>query len=142
MPKYKHRKYWAKWNNKLERFDITIDLADIGHISKRAYATGYLSPKVIKKWRKRGKKSMEKGSCQSTCQWLPARIFKSSYLTEKSFWWRCRKCHCITKWIWEDEISEPLLNAYREHTRNKETYERPAFLDRLFEHIEAAKELE
>jgi len=126
MPKQNPKRRWAKWNTKLEPHDTTIDLADIGHLSKRAYATGYLSRKVIKKWRSRARKTINSGYCKGPCQWLPATVLKIVSLNKygkPSFWWRCRKCGCVTKWVWDDELSLPMLNAYREHTRNKEEEE-------------------
>ena len=122
-------KRWAKWNEKLSRYDILIDLADIGHLSQRAYATGYLSPKTIKKWKSKSRRRFNSDYCKDPkkCLWLPATVTKdvglNKYGTPK-FWWRCLKCGCVTNFVWDNEISEPLLNAYRAFTRplNEENF--------------------
>jgi len=113
---------WIKWNNKLDQYGILIELADVSHLSKRAFSTGYLSPKVLKKWRNKSKKRLDSGYCKrpNKCVWLPATIFKKEIFSKYSppkFWWRCLKCGCVTNYVWEHELSEPMLNAYRKHTR-------------------------
>ena len=113
---------WARRNEKLSQYDITIDLANIRTLSEKAYRTGLVSRRVLKKWRKRGDREVYRGSCirqKKSCVWIPASILKdiNKWSTEKAFWWICRKCGSVTNWVWEHELSEPMLNAYREHTR-------------------------
>lgn len=109
---------YARCNKKLDYLDLTVDIANIGHFSRRAYQTGFVPAKTIKKWRKRGERHLQSGYCSGQHAWLPATVIKETKELglKKSFWWRCRKCGCITKWVWEDELSEPMLNAYREQT--------------------------
>ena len=117
------KKRWARWNSKLDRYDITIDLAELRTISQRALQTGYVSRKVLKKWRKRGGRVIAKGCCsrhKKECVWLPATVMKDPYFKldgRRTFWWACKNCRSVTEWVWEHELSEPMLNAYREHTR-------------------------
>lgn len=115
-------KKWARWNEKLSKHDITIDLANIRTISEKAYRTGFISKRVLKKWRKRGNQSLQRSSCmrnKKQCRWVPASTLKDTdtWSTKKTFWWACLKCGSVTEWVWEHELSEPMLNAYRDHTR-------------------------
>jgi len=110
------------WNFKLERFDFTIDLAEIKRLSIKMRVTGVVSKKVLKKWRKRERKNIHKGMCDK-CSWLPDVVVYGKkaleFHTDTSMWWACRKCHCVTAWVWEDEVSEPMRSAYKEFTKKR-----------------------
>jgi len=121
------KKYkWARWNNKLEIYDITIDLADIKHLSRKMYETGKISRKVLKKWRNRDysrKKDSwcgKKGGSRCKCFWLPAGVFRR--WTDNKAWdytsthWHCLYCRSETGKVYDDEISQALANAYEPHT--------------------------
>lgn len=121
---YKLKKYkkCAHWNLKLKKYDLTIDLADIKHISRKMYETGKISRKVLKKWRKRdytrAKNSWcgKKGGSRKKCLWLPASVFRK-YHTKHfiKFTWHCLYCRSETEKVYDDEVSESLANAYPEH---------------------------
>lgn len=113
---------WARWNNKLDKYSLYIDLANIRTLSTRALATGYISPKVINKWRRRSRLESGMGSCykkHEKCAWLPMSIFKYKYDNlgmSTKFWWCCRKCRTITTTIEDSELSGPMLSAYKQYT--------------------------
>ena len=115
MSKKKKTYHWVYCPPKLSRHDITIDLADIKHFSIRMKQTGKLSRKVLKKWRARDYANTRINRCKNNCQWLPE--LKLHKWHDFRFMWRCNKCRCSTAWVWEHELSEPLLAAYKEHTR-------------------------
>jgi len=122
--KYQKKRQWTVWNDKLDRYDMIIDLANIKTLSQKALRTGKLSRKVIKKWKSRGRKALKSCSCSrkhKACLWLPSTVTNAvsidKWSEKKHFWWRCLRCRCITAWVWEHELSESMLNAYKEHTK-------------------------
>ena len=101
---------------------LITDLADIKHFSAKARATGTIGHRAFKKWKRKSKKRLHFGYCKGNCRWLPSTVLReeialNKYSREKKFWWICTKCRSITQWVWEHELSEPMLNAYKEHTR-------------------------
>lgn len=126
---FKPRKpqHWAVWNEKLDEYTIYIDLADIRHLSRKMYETGKISKKVLKKWCKRDYSRKHKawcghkGSIRQKCSWLPASVFHKynhkNYNFE-IFHWHCRYCGSETQWVYDDEISQELAEAYTLHTKS------------------------
>ena len=113
------KRHWQIWNNKLDKHDLTIDLADIKHISKKMFATGYISRKVLKKWNARDytRKSDMFMDSSHEHKWLPYIVFNKRHaglFQTQHFWWYCRKCRCTTTGIYDTEVSEPLRNAYQD----------------------------
>lgn len=104
------------WNENLERYDVLIDCADIKTLSRKMYETGKVSKKVLKKWRQRDKKdtSYKRGCCSQ--HWLPEAVF-SGRKSSKHFYWRCRKCHCTTNFIFDHEATPSQLKEYASYIR-------------------------
>lgn len=108
---------------KIERYDFTIDLAEIKHLSRKMYETGKISRKTLKKWFKRDYTNTSKGYCgckgspHTKCVWLPNGVFNRYNRKHlcMSFNWTCIKCKSSTSWLYEEELSEPLQHGYPEH---------------------------
>ena len=111
------------WNKKLENFDMLIDLAEIKTLSQKMYNTGKISKKIIKKWRVRSEKVLRFCKKPYKCNMVlrPRTDIKYFKLN-----WICTKCRCSTQWLFEDEVSEPLRNAYKgtDKLKNREEYEK------------------
>ena len=105
----------ASWNEKLSKYDLTIELASLKHLSKKMYATGKVSPKVLKKWWARDYTRRKTAWCKNhRCDWLPASAITKYKLTfvQKTNWWYCRKCGSMTSGIYDTEVSESRRSAY------------------------------
>ena len=115
---------WATWNVKLDKYDIIIDLANIRRISKRMYETGKVSDKVLKKWMKRDYNIHDHGCYhyKRRCIWIPSVAFRKKYTSGNMFQWACKRCHSVTAWVYDDELSEPLQKAFPERTHTKRWY--------------------
>lgn len=127
-------KLWKHFPERLRRYDMTIDLANIGHLSIKAKTTGKIKRRTLRKWRNRDYANTRKGSsCRfggHKCNWVPATIFNKESIYKRfpsarptRFEWQCTKCHCTTAWVYEHELTEPMLNAYKEHTKNYDDYD-------------------
>jgi len=119
-----NKTYRNVWNIKLDDYALTIDLADIKHISRKMYETGKISKKVLRKWRKRDYTISGKVLCRRSkneCKWLPSTVFRKLYKRNQlndRFYWECRVCHCVTTWVYDDEVSLPIRNAYQKNLKS------------------------
>ena len=104
---------------RLSAYDVTIYLAGVKNFSSKMKNTGKVSRTALKKWRVRDLKECESNCCKGICAWLPSTtIDPPRYRRLNSeFNWTCRRCRCSTAWVWTFELSEIMLNAYREHTK-------------------------
>jgi hypothetical protein len=122
MSKYKRlRQKWVYAHNiqRLEKYDLLIDLASIHHVSRKMYETGKIKQKTIKKWEAREKKytgySRSK-NCKHT--WLPSMVFKGINAKFFNDGWCCLHCQCYTNRIDVDEAPvsfrcQPYLSRMR-----------------------------
>ena len=101
---------------KLEIYDLTLELGNIKHVSIKMKQTGKVSARVLKKWRKRDVTREDRSWCYKECKYLP-------YIdAQGKFWWRCRKCRCVTDWAWDSEVSDSLAKAYPNNIKRHEDY--------------------
>ena len=119
-PKVKKIYRWAHCSLKLYKYSILIDMANIKHVSLKANQTGKIKRRTLKKWKARAKCSL--GEFKHKCSWVPSTVLLGEnpldkYTGQLRFWWVCRKCRSVTQWVWEHELSEPMLSAYRKNTR-------------------------
>ena len=120
----KKNKTWAKWNEILDKHSLTIDLADIRHLSIKMKTTGFISDRVLNKWTKRDY-SLCKHYCRASIngrakhKLIPYSVVNKRPEHNVTFWWYCVKCHTVSSWVWDEEISEPLAIAYPEHIRTR-----------------------
>lgn len=128
MTRNKYGKRWAQWNEKLSRYDLVIDLADIRTLSRRMYETGKVSRKVIKKWHARGRRVVYGNKKLRKFKWCDHRWmpYHSKQLGSSSLHWRCDRCRCSTSWLWLHEVLPSFLcEPFLQHTRVHPDYEVP-----------------
>lgn len=145
-----HKIYlWQKIPVKLEWNDMDIDIGEIKHASIKMKTTGKISRKVLRKWRKRDYAQCRKGSCRfhgHKCLWVPASVFATArskemdklFSRQPKFHWACVHCHCVCDWVWQHELTKPMLNAFKQYTRNMDDYDQtmPPWLEKALKEIE------
>jgi hypothetical protein len=123
VTKNRYGKRWARWNEKLERYDIRIDLADIRTLSRRMYETGKVSRKVLKKWDARGRKNIYGNKNRYSfdghdCHWMP---YKPKSKWSVGVHWKCSRCQCSTAWIYFEDAPESFRqDPFLQHIRHRE----------------------